>query len=134
MGFKNYLKENPYLPMIDIACPYVHHQGGPINGSKDEYGYDAIAEVIKDNAFNQRMNAVYNFGNNKFGDAPVICRSDMKVFMWDGKKNTYAPTDPEDIKMCETFIEALNSEKSKDRNKGVDFSQATILTPEETKK
>jgi len=134
MRFKAYIEETPALPMVDIECPYIHHKGGIINGNSNKFNYDTVIEVQKDSSLNQTMNSVYLYGNNRFGDAPVVCRQDMKVFMWDGKDSTYAPVKPEDIEMCNKFIEALNSPKSKERNGGIDFSQATILKPEESKR
>jgi len=123
------LNEMPTLPAIDIDCAYKHHVGGPLNGKENLYSYDAVAEVMDNEEHKKRM--LLGYYQKKY-PVPIVCKSDLKVFMWDGKTRTYAPRTKEDIYFCEEFIKALNSEKSKERN-DFDFSKAEILKPEEEK-
>jgi len=128
-SFKQFLKEMPGLPAVDIPCAYKFHKGGLINANEGKYQYDSLAELMP-KEMTVKMNQTYYYGK---GPSPIICLSDKKIFMWDGKKGTYAPRTEEDITFCEEFLKALRSEKSKERNAGIDFSDATILTPEEEK-
>ena len=139
--FINFLKESP-LFMYDgrIECPYKDHKGGPINGGDNFFRFDSLSELFgKDSEYQKRMFHAYK-PNNPTGKVPLLCRKDMKVFMWNvDEDTTYAARRVDDIDFCNKFIEVMKSDRSKDRNSELlgprfDFDAISLLTPDESKR
>jgi hypothetical protein len=117
MRFKNYLQEMPVFDTpVDIQCPFEGHTGGPINGSNKEFSYDTLSEGFSDSEYRKRMFKVFT-PVNPTGIAPMICRKDHKMFMYNVDKNiAYKAETPEDVAFCEAYLEVTQGTRFRDRN------------------
>jgi hypothetical protein len=129
MRFKKFLDEMPTFDLPkDIACPFEGHSGEPINGNNRNYSYDTVSEAFLDKEYKQRMFKAFT-PVRPSGIAPLICRKDHKMFMYNVDENiAYKAQTPEDIKFCEAYLEVTRGERFHDRNAGLfDFDRIEIL-------